>query len=197
MRSPVEQFFNSLAPKWDEYANDNLGRVATLFGRLGIQQGDRVLDLACGTGVVTGLLHEFSNAPVHGLDIASNMIEIAKDKYEGQDYASFEVGDFLDYEGGRYDFIVIYNAYPHFVDRDAFALALEKHLNPSGKFAIVHSLGRAQLSRHHENLGPQISRDLLPANEEARFYQDRFDVLIADEGDDFYLIEGCIKTPKR
>lgn len=189
--SNVEAFFNSVASKWDDWANDDMDRVRALFSQIGIKPGDKVLDLACGTGVVTELLHEFSLAPVHGLDIAENMIVRAKEKYRGKDYASFEVGDFMSYPGEKYDAIVIYNAYPHFLDPKALSSRLAENLNIAGKFAIVHSLGRKQLSAHHDPLGPKISRDLLPAREEAEFFKEEFEVLKADEGEDFYLIIGA------
>lgn len=189
-RSDIEQFFDALSAHWDDKADDDLSRVRTLFEPIGIQRGEAVLDLACGTGVVTGLLHELSEAPVHGLDIAPGMIEKAKAKYEGKAYASFEVGDFSEYQGGRYDVIVIYNAYPHFVDRELFIAALKNHLNPGGRFAVVHSLGRERLRSHHDGLGPAISRNLFPVEEEAKAFEKEFDVLVADEGPDFYRIIG-------
>ncbi|MDY6391918.1 MAG: methyltransferase domain-containing protein [Bacilli bacterium] len=189
--SNVETFFNSVASKWDDWANDDMDRVRALFSQIGIKPGDKVLDLACGTGVVTELLHEFSLAPVHGLDIAENMIVRAKEKYQGREFATFEACDFMEYQGVKFDVIAIYNAYPHFLDPKGLSSRLAASLNPEGKFAIVHSLGRKQLSAHHDPLGPKISRDLLPAREEAEFFKEEFEVLKADEGEDFYLIIGA------
>ena len=190
MPSPVAEFFDALAPAWDERANDDLARVSQLFKKLDIREGDKVLDLACGTGVVSELIHRFSCAPVHGLDISKEMIARAQAKYAQEEHVTFEQGDFLDWKGGRYDYIVVYNAYPHFVDVAAFKKALLQHLAPGGCFAIVHSLGRARLAKHHHGLSANISRNIDAPKKEAAAYQDRFDVFLAEEGEDFYLLAG-------
>lgn len=100
MGSEIRDFFDERASKWDEWADDDLERVRHLFGRISVKPGDRVLDCACGTGVVTGLLHEMSQKPVLGIDIAPKMIEIAKRKYEGHESIIFQTCDFLSLEEG-------------------------------------------------------------------------------------------------
>ena len=197
MRASVAEFFDSLASVWDDRADDDLARVFQLFKRLDIQNGDKVLDLGCGTGVVTGLIHRLSCTPVHGLDISIEMIARAKAKYARDDYASFEHGDFLSWKGGRYDYIVIYNAYPHFVDVAALKNALLEHLVPGGRFAIVHSIGRAKLAQHHHNLSANISRNIDAPKEEAVAYQDCFDIFLAEEGEDFYLLAGRLSNKEQ
>lgn len=193
MRSDVRDFFDALAPNWDAYAKDDLSYVASLLSRIPSPKGGRVLDLACGTGVISGLLHEWSHGVVHGLDIAPNMIAIAKGKYAGFDGISFETADFLEWDGDRYDAIILYNAYPHFVDVSAFIEALKRHLKPSGRFAIIHSIGRAQLHHHHEGLAATISRNLLPVEEEGERYRHDFALDVVDEGDHFYLLSGTFR----
>ena len=186
----VRDFFDSKASHWDEWANDDLKRVRSLFERIPVKVGDRVLDCACGTGVVTGLLQDMCQVEVLGMDIAPNMIEIAKRKYEGRKGISFEVGDFLEMKGGRFDLIVIYNAYPHFVHPEELAKALARNLNDGGRFAIVHSIGRRALEGHHHGLGPAISRNIASPKEEARFFAESFHMEVQGEGDNFFLMTG-------
>lgn len=190
--NPVADFFDARASRWDEWAEDDLGFVRTLFDRIGIQKGDKVLDLACGTGVVTALLHEYSGAPVVGMDIAPKMIEIAKKKYENSDFATFVSQNFMSYEGDPFDVIVLYNAYPHFLDPKGLAEKLHSSLKSGGRFAIVHSLGRQRLAKHHEGLSIKISRDLAPVEIEAESFKERFEITVAEEGEDFSLIIGKV-----
>lgn len=190
MGSEIRDFFDERASKWDEWADDDLERVRHLFGRISVKPGDRVLDCACGTGVVTGLLHEMSQKPVLGIDIAPKMIEIAKRKYEGHESIIFQTCDFLSLEEGEFDLVVIYNAYPHFLDPKALSEQLSERLCSKGRFAIVHSLGRERLAAHHKHMSSPLSRDLLPANEEAKYFEEGFRIIVADEGEDFYLIVG-------
>lgn len=186
----IRDFFDSKASQWDELANDDLVRVRSLFKRIPVKVGDRVLDCACGTGVVTGLLRDMCQAEVIGVDIAPQMIEIAKRKYEGREGICFQVGDFLEMRNGRFDLIVIYNAYPHFIHPEELAEALARNLNDGGRFALVHSIGRKALEGHHHGLNAAISRDIGSPEEEARFFEGRFHMGVLEEGADFYLVTG-------
>ena len=188
--NPVKDFFDTMAPKWDERATDDLEYVRSLLSRVDIPSGGSILDLACGTGVISGLLQRLYSAHVTGMDLSPKMIEIAKKKYAGNDGVTFVCGDFMELEGGAYDFIVLYNAYPHFLEPERLSLALSTHLTPNGGFVILHSLGRDQLRSHHEPLGPHLSRDLDAPEVESRFFQREFEVVKAEEGACFFLIYG-------
>jgi len=186
--NPIQDFFDQRAPLWDSWADDDLGYVRSLLDRIGIHRGDRVLDLACGTGVITGLLHEYSEAPVVAMDLSPKMVEAARAKYASAGFATFLAQDFYQYDGEPFDVIVIYNAYPHFVDVPALIQKLRDCLKTGGRAAIVHSLGRERLARHHENVGSDISRDLLPVEEESKPFAPFFEVYEAEEDDDHYLL---------
>ena len=193
MQSAVESFFDALASNWDDWANDDLSFVRSLLLQVGITQGLHVLDVACGTGVIDRLLLDLTGEDVDAIDISSNMIAKAKAKYANEPRAHFSQDDFLRFKGGSYDFIVIYNAYPHFTDPEALRDALVSHLGKGGRFAIVHSLGRERLNHHHEGISRDISRDLLPVAEEARTFSPAFDIDVLSEGEDHYLIAGTRK----
>lgn len=186
----VKDFFDHRAPTWDQGETCPIERKRALLGRLPIRVGDRVLDVACGTGVMTALVHERSQAPVAGVDISPKMVDIAREKYANCPWASFVAADFVtaDVEG-QYDFVLVYNAYPHFDDPAALAAKMAQVLGPSGRFAILHSLSRAQLDAHHAHC-MDVSRSLRCPQEEAKAFERYFAVEQADEGDDFYLISG-------
>lgn len=190
MPNPVQDFFDARAAHWDDYADDDLSFVRTLFERIPVRKGDRILDCACGTGVVTGLLQSMSGADVLGIDLSPKMIEIAKAKYAGHERVSFRAVDFYSLEEKGFDLVVIYNAYPHFVEVGRLKEKLAEVLTDGGRFAIVHSLGRAKLCGHHNGLSSNISRDLKPAEEEAKAFLDKFQISVSDEGEDFYLVVG-------
>ena len=57
-----------------------------------------VIDLGCGTGsIARSIVQAFPQARVTCLDLAENMIEMAKRKLAGVPDARFQVGDFRDY----------------------------------------------------------------------------------------------------
>lgn len=189
--SEIKDFFDRLAPSWDDGAKGKEKEIKTLLGRLGIKKGDDVLDLACGTGVITSYLHDLSSNDVTGLDLYPKMIEGARRNYLDKPWAHFEVGDFLSWPSPkRFDFIVIYNAYPHFLDPQALSSCLAKKLQKGGRFTVVHSLGRKELDEHHSNVPSSISRSLLSPQEEALNFVGDFKIDLAEEGEHFYLLRG-------
>ena len=182
----VASFFDRLADKWDE--GNSLPPI-DLIKLSGIKEGNKVLDVACGTGIITPLLHSLCHTPVLGIDISEKMIDKAKANHDGEEGISFQNIDFCEFDGKEtYDLVVVYNAFPHFVDRNAFKKALLKTLKTGGKAAILHSLSRKQLEKHHDGLGPKISRDLASPQEEAIFFEPEFETLTAEESDHYYAL---------
>ena len=188
--SLVKEFFNARADHWDDYADDDLAFVHDLLVRAGLRKGQRALDLACGTGVITGLIHDITDENVLGMDISDKMIGRARVKYADADWASFVAEDFLHSDAGQFDFVVLYNAYPHFVQPALLAKALSNHLRDEGRFAIVHSIGRKRLQEHHAGINSLISRDIGSPKEEAHSFENCFAIDVAEEGPNFYLLCG-------
>ena len=191
MDNPVKEFFDRLAPNWDKGSEDSFPHIWELLSRLSVKPGSKVLDLACGTGIISAPLHELFGAEVTGLDISTEMIRIAKEKHQDKEGVRFVAGDFYSESFSEpFDWVVCHNAYPHFIDREAFIERLYDVLKEGGEFVVFHSLGRARLARHHDGLGPTISRDLEPVEAEAKAFQRRFTILEADESDTHFWIHG-------
>lgn len=77
----------------------------------------KVLDLGCGTGTITKALKEmFPNAEVTCLDLAENMVEMAKIKLNEYNDIDYVIGDFYDYNfSENYDVTVSSLALHHLV----------------------------------------------------------------------------------
>mgnify|MGYP002623722504 CR=1 FL=1 len=189
MPNAIGDFFSALAPEWDAMEETPPEKIDVLLSLLNIKEGDEVLDVGCGTGIIIKRLADLSKRHVIGVDVSSKMIEIAREKYRGDDAVSFLNADFLEMGfGSAYDYVVIYNAYPHFPDKDKLRLALEKALKPGGKFAIVHSLSRAKLNAHHAHMKEGLASPLRSTEEESRHYGESFKTLRAEEDDEHYLL---------
>lgn len=193
--SKVEEFFDSLAPTWDDKEFTTIKEKKALLDNLDIHQGDKVIDIACGTGVITNILHSYSEAPVLGIDLSEEMIKRAKEKNIDRPWNSFRHIDVMNLpEDKKYDYAVIYNAYPHFASPKALSKKLSHILNPNGHFAIVHSMSRHALSSHHNAIASHVSRDLDPIVEEAKYFQDEFNIEMAYEDDHSIIIKGKLKS---
>ncbi|MCR5491093.1 MAG: class I SAM-dependent methyltransferase [Bacilli bacterium] len=187
----IEKYFSSIAPNWDAMEDIPPERIEKLLDKLTIREGEHILDVACGTGIITGRLADRSKAKVLGVDICGRMVEIARRKYEGNPRVEFMVADFVasDFKE-EYDLVVIYNAFPHFMDVKALEGALSRALRKGGRFAILHSMSREALDDHHEFLPEGVSRCLESAEIEARPFTDCFHILESSESENHFCIIG-------
>jgi len=157
-------FFNELAPTWrDGYPISN-ERIAELLSPIPFSKDKSVLDVACGSGVLDEYLLKVSGKVV-AVDVADKMIEKAKadPKNDGVEY---HVCDYHEMSG-KFDLIIVFDAYPHFVNKESFALKACELLKDDGSVWIVFDDGRKQTDRHHKNLERGLSVPLGTPNEEA------------------------------
>lgn len=184
-------FFDERAETWDLNDEHKDEKIDRLLSQIGIREGDRVLDLGCGTGVISEKLFRLSKRQVYALDLSEKMIFQAKKKGISEKEVSFHSGDFYTLEEGPFDVIVIFDAYPHFLELKAFKESLLKNLSDGGKFAVVHDLGRKQLHDCHKGRDVSLlSRDLSDPRKEADLYRDDFNMIREEEGEDYYLLIG-------
>ncbi len=187
-RNIIEKYFDNLAKDWDSYQDCPEDVKRALLERAGISKGDHVLDVACGTGAIAGVLHELTGETVKGVDISGEMISVAKSKYANCSWAQFEHADFLNMEEGFFDDVVIYNAYPHFLDVNFVVEKAARMLKSGGKLVIVHSLSRERINSHHKQHADRVSRPILSPEEEAKHYNHDFETKIAEEDEEHYLL---------
>ncbi|KAI9668307.1 MAG: hypothetical protein M1821_001127 [Bathelium mastoideum] len=111
-----------------------------------IETGQRVLDLACGTGLVTFLASEAVGAggEVIGVDISTGMLEQAKARKERESekfsnvrffqHDIIDLGDIVEIEEASFDFITIASALVLLKDAKAAVTGWVKYLKRGGKF---------------------------------------------------------------
>ena len=97
--------------------------------------------------------------------------------------------DFLDMQEDEiFDFVVIYNAYHHFLNVDALSKKASNVLKKGGKLVIAHSIGRSSLNSHHKQHANNVSRPIDSPQQEAAIFANLFDVAIAEEDSNHYLL---------
>ncbi|MDH2429890.1 class I SAM-dependent methyltransferase [Sphaerisporangium sp. TRM90804] len=130
--------------RWNARAYDSsFGYVSAqgtpLIELLDPQPGERILDLGCGTGVLTGEIAA-RGTTVLGLDGSAAMIEVAVAQHPGLE---FMIGDGGNFHLHRPCDAVFSNAALHWMvrDPDAVIRCVRAALNPGGRF--VAELGGA------------------------------------------------------
>ena len=128
----IRTYFNQRAAHWDdgEQSVDQIRRMIAFLSD--IQEGMSVLDVACGTGAMFEALRERKPSHITAVDLSEKMIEIAARKVEGDSLFELQCRDLFEMTQETFDRIIIYNAYPHFMEKDKVVQKVAELLNPGG-----------------------------------------------------------------
>jgi 2-polyprenyl-3-methyl-5-hydroxy-6-metoxy-1,4-benzoquinol methylase len=134
-----QRFWNRLAANYDqEVSQDDLtGQQVIAETRAILRREDRLLDFACATGNYSVEFAPVVNT-VHGIDIASEMIELARTNAARHHLANLEFSQISIHDpalpSGGYDAIIAFNIL-HLLDDLPESLArIRQLLAPGGRF---------------------------------------------------------------
>lgn len=123
------------------------GLSEQLVATAGVQPGDRVLDVACGTGVVarTASRHMGGNGTIIGVDLNSDMLATARDAARGvTPTVEFREADVtrLPFDDDTFDVTLCQEALQFFPDRVAALREMARVTVPGGRvaFSVLRSL---------------------------------------------------------
>lgn len=106
---------------------------------LALSPGDRVLDIACGTGVVARTARErLGDAGyVVGIDISSDMLAVARSVGPGIDWREGSASVLPLRDGEQFDVVVCQQGLQFFPDKPAAATQMRRALAKGGKLAVA------------------------------------------------------------
>jgi len=181
-------FFDSMAENWDVATEYDPAKTAAMLQIAGVPENARILDVACGTGVLFPELLALDPAALRAIDLSPEMVRIAKKKFP-EVHVTAE--DFCTFTENGFDVITLYNAYPHFLDKDAFAKAALRILAPGGRLIIFHGAGRDVINSCHKGESvSRISMGLGTAEEEAEKLAPYFTIDTMLDREHLYLLSG-------
>lgn len=137
----VRNLFDSIVPGYDalnhllSFGTDVLWRK-DLVRRLGPVEGDVVLDLCCGTGDVSRLLHRRGAGTV-SLDFSREMIEAGVRKGALSGHAVAGDATLLPFVDSAFDAVTIAFGVRNIPDLDRFVAETCRVLKPGGRLAIL------------------------------------------------------------
>lgn len=196
-KEAVIEFFDRLASAWDDELEADPDKIGFILDKAGVEPGARVLDVACGTGVLFPYYARRGAAQVTAVDISPKMAEIARGKTADDPRFQVICGDIETLEPiGGFDCCVVYNAFPHFPEPERLIGALAGWLRPGGRLTVAHGMGLDALEHHHAGRAAGVSRKMLSAQELAKLFAHRFRVDTALSDEDKYVVSGTLLPPK-
>ena len=112
--------------------------VEPLLGDVQLSSGDRVLDIACGTGIVARLAkkHLGPSATVVGVDANSEMLAVARRVAPEVDWRQGDAVALPLRDGERFDVVLCQQGFQFFSDHAAAALQMHRALMDGGRVGI-------------------------------------------------------------
>ena len=189
----VIAFFDKRAAAWDAETIRHEPVIQAILDNAGVGDGTRVLDVACGTGVLFGDYVHRGASQVTAIDLSPEMAARAAKKAAGT-CVSVVCGDVESdrqvRERGPYDVVMVYNAFPHFPDPAALIRTLSGLVKDGGRLSIAHGMSRAALDAHHSGCARPVSLGL-PHEEEIRALMAPYlDVDVAISDGEMYQVCG-------
>ena len=157
----VIAFFDRCAPAWDAGMGRHEPVIEAILDNAGVGSGMRVLDVACGTGV---LFPDYlaRGASVTGIDISPEMARIAAEKFAGEPRVQVLCGDVEEAVFSQpFDVVMVYNAFPHFPDPARLIARLGRLVKPGGRLSVAHGMSRAAIDGHHSGAAHRVSNGLM------------------------------------
>ena len=146
----IRNFFNRLAPSWKDDAGFAPVRDE-ITTRAAFPAGCAIADIGCGKGVMDPQLMYANHRQIIELDLSDEMMRLNRDRWAGESRITFICDDVLTAKLPAIDAAVIFNAYPHFMDKTALAEKLTYTLPAGGTLIIAHSMGRDSINQIHKN----------------------------------------------
>lgn len=191
-KKDVIAFFDRCAPEWDAEMVKDDEIINEILDNAGVTEGKKVLDVACGTGVLFPYYMARGVESVVAIDISPKMAELAKEaakKCGGRITVLCGDAETQQFEE-KFDCIVVYNSFPHFSNPDGLIARMAQINSSGGRLTVAHGMSREAIDRCHRGPASAVSNGLPAADELqqkfAKFYS--VDTVLSD--DRMYQVVG-------
>ena len=195
-KQDVIEFFDRAASSWDAEMIKNDVIIGKILDNAEIGEGQDILDVACGTGVMFPYYLQRDAASVTGIDISPEMAKIAEGKFSGENKVQVICGDVEEVKFERkFDRIVVYNAFPHFPKPKRLVKILSGLLKENGRLTIAHGMSREAIDGHHKGTASKVSNGLMSAESLKKIFDPYFAVEVVISNSKMYQVSGVKKDP--
>jgi len=191
----VAEYFDRKAAAWDQMERNTKTPVQPAAALMaGVGQGARVLDVGSGLGVMVPVYLQLGAGSVLCVDVSEEMTARASERWAECPEVRCLAGDAAALDmPGQFDAVVVYNAYPHIMEREAFVRNMHGLLADGGRFVVAHGAGKDVINSHHDAVAAGVSLGLRAASEEAQAWEALFDIDALVDTPAFYAFAGSKK----
>jgi ubiquinone/menaquinone biosynthesis C-methylase UbiE len=161
-------YFSKAADSWDK--RFHTPKLSSFLGKLvlqfGLEQGQNILDVGTGTGVLIPYLIRAVGleGSVTAVDYSEKMIQVCKKKHLHLKNVSIKLGNIEEtaFPTESFDTVICFGVFPHLENKKKALRNINRILKPDGKLIIAHALSSEELKTHHNNSSSTVMHDMLP-----------------------------------
>jgi len=128
--------YHALAESYDHFFTPvTTNAIAPRLKTIGLKPGDRLLDVACGSGALAAAARE-QGAQATGIDLTPGMIALAKARHPGIDFREAEV-EHLPFSDGAFDVVACNFGIGHFPYPERSVAECARMLKAGGRVALA------------------------------------------------------------
>jgi ubiquinone/menaquinone biosynthesis C-methylase UbiE len=130
--------YNKIASNYDETFDGKFTRgfKKELANIIHLEDGYKLLDVACGNGMLLKMLSNKKNIESYGVDISENMVKEAQNRYPQMQFCATNSA-YLPFEDRFFDIITVCAAFHHFTEPLKFISEAKRILKPGGYIYVA------------------------------------------------------------
>lgn len=182
------EFFGELIHVFDPPLPEGVPeRLETIVASAEIEQGNVVLDVGTGTGILVPLIRAYEPGRILACDLSERMLAHLKKKYPYVETIASDIRD-IDLSGNSVDVVFMNACYPNIADKPGSFHNISRMMTSGGRMVISHPMGKSFIDLL-KNKSP-FPLDDFPEKDEAEdlFHAYQFDVQTYIDEPNLYIL---------